>query len=81
MLVEENKNERNVIILGDMNTEDILIQCDYEQLIKNSTTCEGTIIDKIYTRLADFDTEEYVLYKSFEESYHHPILVNLTPKH
>jgi hypothetical protein len=44
-----------------MKTENILIQIDYEHLIKIITTLDGTIIDEVYVRLPDFYIEMYVI--------------------
>ena len=77
-LVKENENETNVIILGDMNTEELLIKGDYVQLVNEPTTREGTRIDQAYVKLEGLHAKGYVLYKCFEESYHHPICVNIT---
>ena len=79
MLIEENEREKNVIILGDMNCESTLILSeDFDQIIKEPTTCEQTRIDQAYVKLEGLHAKGYVLYKCFEESYHHPICVNIT---
>ena len=66
-----------------MNTEDFLIESeDYYQLIKSPTTfgLNGKIIDQAYAKLRDFEAIGHVLYKSFTNSHHHPICINLKPK-
>ena len=81
MLIDKNEGEKNVVILGDMNCESNLIFSeDYDQIIDEPTTCELTRIDHAYVKLEDFDANGLVLYKSFVESYHHPICVHLWRK-
>ena len=78
MLVSEHENVRNIIILGDSNEEALLIEKGYDQIIMEPTTRERTRIDQAYVKLKDFNAEGLVLYKCFEESYHHPICVCIT---
>jgi hypothetical protein len=83
ILVDELKEERNVLIIGDMNTEECLIQSDeYQQIIQSPTTSglHGKIIDQAYVKLTDFLAIGQVLYKSFFKSHHHPICINLQLK-
>ena len=77
MLVTENEKEKNVIILGDWNNEDRLIDSSYEQLIQEPTTRDRTTIDQAYVKLEHFKVQGLVLYKSFVESTHHPICLNI----
>ena len=82
-VIDYNDDERNLIIIGDMNTEDSVIDDErFLQQIDGPTTSgiKGNKIDHAYTRLADFDSTGHVLYKCFTNSYHHPICVNLGHK-
>ena len=82
-VIDYNEDERNLIIIGDMNTEDSVIDDErFLQQIDGPTTSgiKGNKIDHAYTRLADFDSTGHVLYKCFTNSYHHPICVNLGHK-
>ena len=83
MLVDELAKEENVLIIGDMNSEEHLITSnEYQQVIQSPTTSgiHGKIIDQAYIKLADFDATGHVLYKSFTKSHHHPICINLQVK-
>jgi hypothetical protein len=56
-LVDELQGAKNVLIIGDMNTEECLIQSDkYQQIIQSPTTSglHGKIIDQAYVKLTDF---------------------------
>ena len=82
-IVKEVSQDDNVLILGDMNTDEIIITAPgYEQQIQCPTTSgmHGKTIDQAYTRLKDFTATGHVLYKSFSKSYHHPICINLLLK-
>ena len=81
-LAEELSLKDNVLIIGDMNTEEIflnLTSSGYEQKIQCQTTSgmDGKKIDQAYTHLKDFEADRHVLYKSFSKSHHHPICINL----
>ena len=79
----EHKDTRNLIIIGDVNTQDNIIEdCSFKQLIESPTTSgiNGSTIDHAYVKLSDFKGSGHVLYKSFIKSYHHPICLNLTKK-
>jgi hypothetical protein len=83
ILVDELQVEKNVLIIGDMNTEECLIQSNkYQQIIQSTTTSglHGKIIDQAYVKLTDFHATGFVLYKSFIKSHHHPICINLKLK-
>ena len=82
-LVQNNEQERNLVIIGDMNEENTVIPDNrFSQLIDGPTTSgiKGKTIDHAYARIADFNVSGHVLYKCFVNSYHHPICVNLKPK-
>jgi hypothetical protein len=83
VMVDHLKEEGNILIIGDMNSEENLIDSkEYHQLIKSPTTSglHGRIIDQAYVKLTDFTATGHVLYKSFIKSYHHPICINLQIK-
>ena len=82
-IIKRVNEAKNVLILGDVNTEQNLIKSpEYIQQIHCQTTTgmNGKIIDHAYTKLTDFVANGHVLYKSFARSHHHPICINLLLK-
>ena len=79
-ILQDNCHQRNLLILGDFNEEDNVIDdASFVQLIDAPTVSgiKGSRIDHAYARLPDFKCSGHVLYKCFVKSYHHPICVNL----
>ena len=65
-LVDEHSHDKNVLIIGDMNSEEHLIESnEYQQIILSPTTSgvNGKRIDQAYIKSADFTATGHVLYK------------------
>ena len=79
-LIIEHQDKKNVVIMGDMNTEECLLADDYQLIIQSPTTFKmKRKIDHAYVKLTNFIATGHVLYKSFLTSHHHPICINLLP--
>ena len=69
--------------MGDTNfSGDLLPNSPYTQIIQGQSTSgvKGNTIDHAYVKLENFNAAGHVLYKSFVQSYHHPVCINVNVK-
>ena len=79
-LLESLKEEKNVLVMGDFNTEKNIIEeqtYNYKQVIQGSSKAGvfGGNLCHAYARSNDFSFVGETLYRSFTKSTHHPIVV------